>query len=75
MSGGRNSTRIQVLFRQPLIQYLRAARILFIVGAWQEYQGGADETKLGCNTPLDKYRVVGALQVGRYRKLKEQNSK
>jgi hypothetical protein len=38
-----------------------------IVGAWQEYQGGADGTTLGCNTPLDKYRVVGALQVGRYR--------
>jgi hypothetical protein len=69
MSGGRNSTWMR---RRSIQTMDSCARITGFVGAWQEYQGGADETTLGCNTPLDKYdRVVGALQVGRYRKRKE----
>ena len=60
MSGGRNSTWM----RRQSQTMDRCARTTGFVGAWQEYQGGADETTLDCNTPLDKYdRVVGALQV------------
>ena len=69
MIGGRNSTWMR---RQSIQTMNRCANTTGFVGAWQEYQGGADGTTLGCNTSLDKYdRVVGALQVGGYRKRKE----
>jgi len=68
MSGGRNSTWM----RRSIQTINRCASTTGFVGAWQEYQGGADGTTLGCNTPLDKYdRVVGALQVGGYRQRRE----